>query len=160
MSIPHNTSSTCSPVYLTRPWGSLTRLTLFLIELGAIEARLAAVTNPITCRWTVPSMIKSRGCSISPDEIEDSVSSSSSLELHILSIALTSVYSPHPTMSSNKKANSSDAENELKPMQSVEQGEIVQLGVEEGSVKPVNSAREETGLKRDLAQRHLVSLDP
>lgn len=63
-------------------------------------------------------------------------------------------------MSSDKKTNSNDAENELKPMHSVEQGEVIQLGAEEGSVKAVNSTREETGLKRDLAQRHLVSSKP
>ncbi|KAF4544027.1 Amino acid permease [Lasiodiplodia theobromae] len=61
-------------------------------------------------------------------------------------------------MSSDKKTDSNDADNGLKPMQSVGQGEVEQLGDGEGSVKPVNPAREETGLKRDLAQRHLMML--
>lgn len=57
----------------------------------------------------------------------------------------------------NSEAEAADKKYELDTIRSVQQGDVVSLRARDDEAKGVQSAIEESGLKRDLSQRHLVS---
>lgn len=58
----------------------------------------------------------------------------------------------------NSEAEAADKKYELDTIRSVQQGDVVSLRARDDEAKGVQSAIEESGLKRDLSQRHLMML--
>ncbi|EOD48832.1 putative amino acid permease protein [Neofusicoccum parvum UCRNP2] len=57
-----------------------------------------------------------------------------------------------------KTYDSGDVEHQLETIRSVEQGEVMSIGNGKNQGTDKNTSREESGLKRNLAQRHLMML--